>query len=109
MSGNAALNITAPASGEGYVELWIPRDLNLSGNGGIVIPAHVHVIFYVDGNVKIAGNGVVNTSLIPGNVTLYGNHDTTAVQIPLPPSTLYVKNRAAGKLRVFTAAVTAWL
>lgn len=80
LSGNAALNITAPAFGEGYVELWIPRDLDLSGNGGIVIPAHVHVIFYVDGYVKIAGNGVVNISLIPGNVTLYGNHDTTAVQ-----------------------------
>jgi hypothetical protein len=30
--------------------------------------------------VKIAGNGIVNNSLLAGNVTLYGNHDPTANQ-----------------------------
>ncbi len=76
----SAIDFIAPASGEGYVELWIPRDLTTSGNGAINIPAHVHVIFYIDGNVKIAGNGIVNTALFPGNVTLYGNHDPSVVQ-----------------------------
>jgi hypothetical protein len=62
------------------VEIWIPGDLTISGNGGINIPANVHAIFYVDGAVKISGNGIFNTSLLPGNVTLYGNHDPTVAQ-----------------------------
>ena len=80
LTGGSALGITAPSSGEGYVEIWIPRDLTTAGNGAINIPPHVHVIFYIDGNVQIAGNGIVNTALISGNVTLYGNHDTTVSQ-----------------------------
>lgn len=80
LGGGDALIITAPVTGEGYVEIWIPRDLTISGSGGIIIPPHVHVIFYVDGAVKIAGNGIVNTAQIPGNVVLYGNHDSTVVQ-----------------------------
>ena len=80
LTGSASLSINPPSTGEGYVEIWIPRDLTISGNGGIIIPAHVHVIFYIDGNVQIAGNGIVNTALIPGNVVLYGNHDSTVVQ-----------------------------
>jgi len=80
INGGSSLAITAPASGEGYVEIWIPGDLNITGNGGIVIPPHVHATFYIDGSVKIAGNGIANTSLMPGNVTLYGNHDPLVSQ-----------------------------
>ncbi len=79
-SGGSGLTIVAPASGEGSVEIWIPGDLTITGNGAINIPAHVHVKFYIDGSVKIAGNGIVNKSLLPGNVTLYGNHDPTVNQ-----------------------------
>ena len=80
LSGNSGINVIAPTSGEGYAEIWVPRDLTLTGNGGFNIPAHVHVTFYVDGAVKIAGNGVVNTSQMPSNVILYGNHDPNVLQ-----------------------------
>ncbi len=80
LTGNSALSITPPSSGQGYVEIWIPGDLTTSGNGAIKIPDNVHVVIYVDGNVKIAGNGIVNTAQRPANVILYGNHDSTQSQ-----------------------------
>ena len=54
LSGNSSINITAPATGEGYVEIWIPGNLKTTGNGAINIPAHVHVTLYVEGSVSIA-------------------------------------------------------
>jgi hypothetical protein len=80
LSGSSTLTITAPASGEGYAEIWVPGDLTLTGNAAIVMPAHVHATFYVDGTVKAAGNGIQNTSQAPVNLTLYGNHDPAANQ-----------------------------
>jgi Tfp pilus assembly protein PilX len=81
MSGNTPLAITAPdANTQYYVSIWIPGDFTTTGNAGISIPTNVHVTFYVDGAVKIAGNGIMNTSQIPGNVTFYGNHDPSVSQ-----------------------------
>jgi Tfp pilus assembly protein PilX len=103
LTGNSTLNFTAPASGEGYVEVWIPGDLTVSGNGGIVMPPHVHATFYVDGNVKISGNGIQNTSLYPVNLTLYGNHDPSVVQT----MTVDGNGQFAGLIYAPNAAVSA--
>ena len=80
LGGGSTLSIIPPATGQGYVEIWIPGDLNISGNGGIVIPANVHATFYVDGNISISGNGILNVAEIPADVILYGNHDSTVSQ-----------------------------
>jgi|GEM_PF-936910 len=103
LTGNSTLTIAAPASGEGYVDVWIPGDLNISGNGGIVMPAHVHATFYIDGNVKISGNGIQNTSLLPVNLTLYGNHDPSVVQT----MTVDGNGQFAGLIYAPSAAVSA--
>ena len=103
LTGGSSIDITAPASGEGYVEIWIPGDFTTAGNGAVNIPAHVHVIFYIDGAVKIAGNGVVNTSQIPANVTIYGNHDSTVAQT----MTVDGNGQFAGVMYAPNASITA--
>jgi Tfp pilus assembly protein PilX len=67
-------------TGGGWVEIWIPGSLDVEGSNQINVPAGAHVTFYVDGNVSIAGNGVLNTSQIPGDVTFYGNPDPASSQ-----------------------------
>ena len=73
-------DLTFDTTGGGYVEIWVPGALSLTGQAAITIPSGVHATFYVDGNVSIGGQGIENTSLIPGNLTLYGNHDPTVSQ-----------------------------
>lgn len=92
-TGDLTLNnqnlIVTDAAGGGYVEIWIPGGLDVEGNNQITVPAGTHVTFYVDGNVKIAGNGVLNSSevagnpnpsYIPGDLIFYGNPDPTVNQ-----------------------------
>ncbi len=73
---NNELNIT----GNGYIEIWIPGGLSVNGNAAINIPNGATVTFYVDGKVDITGNGVLNSSTIPGRVTFYGNPDPASSQ-----------------------------
>ncbi|EDY21785.1 hypothetical protein CfE428DRAFT_1031 [Chthoniobacter flavus Ellin428] len=67
-------------TGTGYIEIWIPGGLSISGNAGINIPAGAHVTFYVDKSVSIAGNGIVNTSTVPSNLTFYGDPNPKSTQ-----------------------------
>lgn len=78
LSGSNTLDIDA--TGGGYVDIWVPGNLSLTGQAAINIPAGVHATFYIDGNVSIGGQGIQNASLIPGDLTLYGNHDPTVSQ-----------------------------
>lgn len=89
---NQNLNITdanASTGGGSYIEIWVPGGIDVEGSNQITVPAGTHVTFYVDGNVKIAGNGVLNSSEIGGNpnpsyipqdLVFYGNPDPTVSQ-----------------------------
>lgn len=80
LSGGSTWTVTPPATGEGYVEIWVTGSTSMSGNASIVIPRNVNAVFYFDGNTDLAGNGVINQSFVPKNVAVYGNPSATSTQ-----------------------------
>lgn len=80
LSLQSSSQLDVDTTGGGWVEVWIPGSLDVQGNAQINIPKGSHVTFYVDGNASIAGNGVLNTSQVPGDLTFYGNPDPSTSQ-----------------------------
>lgn len=71
--GNKTLTLAPPATGgEGYIEIWVVGDIDLSGNGAVNIKANTNVKIYVEGSVKITGNGMVNETQRAPNLQLLG-------------------------------------
>jgi hypothetical protein len=55
-----------------YIELYVTGDVSATGNAQITLAPGVKAKLYFGGNVKIAGNGVVNTNNQPGDLQMYG-------------------------------------
>lgn len=56
----------------GDVTLVVKGDVSLSGNGEIVIGNSSSMEMYADGDVKITGNGMANTTSAAENAIIYG-------------------------------------
>jgi hypothetical protein len=112
LTGNSslALNALTDSSGnpiETYIQLWIPGSLKTTGNAQITVSAHVHATIYVDGSIQLAGNGIANPSLVPANLTLYGNHmDPSATGYTQQSMTFNGNAEFAGVIYAPDAAVT---
>ena len=73
LAGGKTLTIAPSAPGvESYVEIWVTAGITLSGNGGIVVKPNAHVKIYVEGDVNVTGNGMVNETQKPANLELFG-------------------------------------
>ena len=73
LTGGRTLNITPSAPGvESYLELWVTGNINMSGTGELLIAANANVKIFVEGNVSIIGNGIVNETQIPASLLLLG-------------------------------------
>jgi len=60
-------------------------DLTILGGGSILIEEDALATFYVTGEVKIGGNGIVNESAIPGQLRIYGTNTCTEIDIAGTP------------------------
>jgi hypothetical protein len=61
-----------PDGSDTYVEIHVTGNIAVSGNGQIIVAPGVHATIYFDGNLNIAGNGILNQSNQPSNLLLYG-------------------------------------
>ena len=57
---------------QNYAEIWVTKDVKLSGTSQIIIDPNVNVKFYIEGKWEMAGGSVTNTSGRAANLTLYG-------------------------------------
>lgn len=73
LTGGTKLTIAPSAPGvESYVELWVTGNINMSGSGELLIATNANVKIFVEGNVSIIGNGMVNEKQIPASLLLLG-------------------------------------
>ncbi len=73
LSGNQTLTLSGAANGSTtYIEIYVTGDVDASGNAQIVVAPGVKAKLYFSGNVKIAGNGLVNSNNQPGDLLMYG-------------------------------------
>jgi hypothetical protein len=70
LSGNllTTLNIVGP------VEIHLTGSARVTGNASIVVASGASAVFYVDGDFRIGGNGMVNATNQPANLLLYGTN-----------------------------------
>jgi len=57
------------------------NDLDITGQGEIRIASGVSATFYVNGDMKVAGNGMVNLNSDPSALIIYGTPSTSNIQI----------------------------
>ena len=73
LSGGKVLTFAPSAAGvESYTEVWVTGSVNLSGTGQVTVKPNAHVKIYVEGDVSITGNGIVNETQKPANLQLFG-------------------------------------
>ena len=80
LSGNQTLTIAGNANGSpSYVEIYVTGDISVSGNAQIVLGNGVQAKIYFQGNVDIAGKGMLNPANQPADLLLYGIQPTGGV------------------------------
>ena len=73
LTGGKTLTFAPSATGvESYTEVWVTSSVNLSGTGQVTVKPNAHVKIYVEGDVSITGNGIVNETQKPANLQLFG-------------------------------------
>ena len=82
LSGNDILTLGSA----GNTTTYYYTSISVTGDAEIIIPSGANVIFYVSGNVKIAGNGMTNNN--PGN-------DATTLQLFAAGSSVQYSGNAA--------------
>jgi hypothetical protein len=80
LSGNQTLTIAGNANGSAsYVEIYVTGDISVAGNSQIVLGNGVQAKIYFQGNVDIAGQGMLNPANQPADLLLYGIQPTGGV------------------------------
>lgn len=79
ISGNGVLEINAPVTIYVAGDVRV-NDLDITGHGEIRVATGSTVNFYVGGNLKIAGNGIVNLNSDPSALAIYGTQKTENIQ-----------------------------
>ena len=70
VSGNGKIMINADVVF--YVESDVQIEVDVTGNGVIEIATGCSATFYVGGNMKVAGNGILNNNKDPTTLAIYG-------------------------------------
>jgi hypothetical protein len=61
-----------PLPGYDNVQIWVTGDLGVSGNAGITQDSNANVTYYVEGNISLAGNSIVNQSGLAADLIIDG-------------------------------------
>jgi hypothetical protein len=73
LSGGQVLRLAGnPDGSQTYIEVYVTGDISVSGSAQIVLDPGVTAAIYFDGNVDVAGNGLVNSKNQPQDLQLYG-------------------------------------
>lgn len=73
LSGNQVLTLSGAADGSTtHIEVYVTGNVDVTGNGQIILAPGVKAKLYFAGNVKVAGNGLVNKNNQPGDLLMYG-------------------------------------
>lgn len=65
---------------QGHVVLRVDENISITGKGGLVLDPNTETSLkvYTSGDINIAGNGVVNDSGVPANLSFFGTSDLGA-------------------------------
>lgn len=70
---NRTLTLAGNADGSpSYIEIHVTGDIDVQGNGQIILGDGVQATIYFDRNLVIAGNGILNPNDQPADLLLYG-------------------------------------
>jgi hypothetical protein len=73
LSGNNTLTLAGNPDGSAtYIEVHVTGDITVVGGSQIVVAPGVSATIYFDGNVDVAGNGIINSNNQPNDLHLYG-------------------------------------
>ena len=73
LSGNDTLRLKGnPDGSPTYIDIYVTGNVDSTGNAQLIVEPGVKARMYFAGNVKFAGNGVVNTNNQPGDLQMYG-------------------------------------
>jgi len=73
LTGSQTLTLAGAADGSTtYIEIYVTGDLNIQGNGQLILQPGVKAKIYFAGNVNIAGNGMLNVNNQPLDLQLFG-------------------------------------
>lgn len=73
LSGSQTLTFTGNADGStSYIEIYVTGDVTTTGTSQVVLAPGVRATIYFSGNLKIAGNGIINRNNQPGDLLFYG-------------------------------------
>jgi hypothetical protein len=80
LSGSQTLTLAGnPDGSPSYIEIYVTGDISVSGTAQIVLGDGVRAKIYFQGNVDIAGKGVLNPANQPSDLLLYGVQPTGSV------------------------------
>lgn len=73
LSGQKTLTIAgAPDGSPTYVEIYVTGDIQVSGQGQVVVQPGVNVKLYFARNVDVSGNGIINQTNQPMDLQMFG-------------------------------------
>ena len=73
IAGGQTLTLAGNADGSAsYIEIFVSGDISVGGTAQVVLGDGVNATIYFQGNVDIAGKGVLNPANQPANLLLYG-------------------------------------
>lgn len=55
-----------------YVEIWVTRDVTMSGDAQIIIPAGYNLKIYIAGKFSMSGGSITNGTNRAANLSRYG-------------------------------------
>jgi hypothetical protein len=77
LSGPKTLTLAGnPDGSPTYVEIYVTGDISFSGNAQLIVQPGVTAKIYVQGNVDIGGNGILNSNNQPADLQLFGIQPT---------------------------------
>ena len=77
------INIKGNATGyvNGDVTLYVDSKLDISENGSLIVQSGASLKIYVSGEVSLSGNGLVNKTVIPEKLLLFGTSSCNEIKI----------------------------
>jgi hypothetical protein len=73
IQGNNILTLAGASDGSTtYIQIYVTGDIRTSGNAQISVQPGVKAEIYFEGNVDVAGNGIINMANEPSNLQLFG-------------------------------------
>jgi hypothetical protein len=67
-----------PDGSQTYIEIYVTGDISFTGSSQLIIQPGVTAKIYFQGNVDVAGNGILNTNNQPSDLQLFGIQPTSS-------------------------------